>query len=170
MHQGNEKLHLTHLILWLKIHILYYRGEREQLDHKRNVAEKKVPLPHSSKYTFEMLNSGDETDEETPHPKPGRPTAPEWSLSKLKPLAANPGFLYDRHSFQCTEGNREERITSQSYLSLACVEQLFPTAAMTINLRDVFSGIEEKYLLRGSSAIWKTPPIYSTMQLPKYDA
>lgn len=84
----------------------YYRAEREQFDHIRIAAEKKAlqerpkqnivvatkKKPAKSKYTFDMLNTDDETDDET-NPKQGRPTPPEWSLGKFNIQSVRSGFF-----------------------------------------------------------------------------
>lgn len=70
------------------------RKEREQLDlqriqveklamqqkFKHNQLEKARKVPQN-KYTFDMLNTDDETDSDD-RPASGRPPPPEWSIRK----------------------------------------------------------------------------------------
>lgn len=53
---------------------------------KQNIIVAAKKKPATSKYVFEMLNTDDETDDES-NPKPGRPTPPDWSLRKHSTLA-----------------------------------------------------------------------------------
>lgn len=70
--------------------------------------------------------------------------------------------------FLSTGGNREERIASQSYLNRKFIDGIFMIQPMTPDLRELFPTISDRYLKRNSSAVWNTPPRYSTMDLPKY--
>lgn len=49
---------------------------------KQNNVSAAKKKPASSKYTFDMINTDDETDDES-RSKLGRPTPPEWSLRKF---------------------------------------------------------------------------------------
>lgn len=40
---------------------------------------------------------------------------------------------------------------------------------MTPDLKELFPEISEKQLRRNSSAVWNTPPRYSTMDVPRYN-
>lgn len=74
------------------------RKERQQLDLQRSIEAEKAALKQQqlqnklalqqmakkkpvSKYTFDMLNTDDDTDDES-HPKAGRPPPPRWSVRK----------------------------------------------------------------------------------------
>lgn len=91
----------------MQITLSFYRAEREQMDEIRIAAEKKVlqqrhkqnideaakTIQTVSKYTFDMLNTDDETDDES-NPKPGQPTPPEWSLRKSRFVRLDFFFVY----------------------------------------------------------------------------
>lgn len=76
------------------------RKEREHIDQQRALAEKNAlqlkmkqamaskPTFNANKYTFEMLRTDDETDDEDVNGKNHvRPKPPQWSLRKLNPAS-----------------------------------------------------------------------------------
>lgn len=56
-----------------------------QLKLKQNLLAKKQTQT-TNKYTFEMLCTDDETDDEDKHKNPNRPKPPQWSLRTQRPL------------------------------------------------------------------------------------
>lgn len=98
----------------------------------------------SPEYSFAMLQSDDETDDEDdPDAQKNRPKPPEWSL----------------------RDNRMPLIEAQSAISHTYLDKFF-SVDDDIDLRAIFPDIEQSALKRRSSAIWTTPPRYSLM--PKY--
>lgn len=94
-------------------------------------------------YTFDMLESGDSTDCEDKETRK-RPPPPEWSL---------------KH-------NRMPLIAEEAKIDSKIIDKFFSVEPREVDLREIFPKIDDKYLRRNSSAIWRTPPRYSTM--PKY--
>lgn len=94
-------------------------------------------------FNFSMLQEEDTTDEED-NPSANRPPAPEWSLNEI----------------------RYQRVVQQSNLSEQTVDLFFGSKAEEVFLREIFPKIKESRMKRKSSAVWNTPPRYST--LPKY--
>lgn len=86
------------------------RKEREQMDLQRIQVEKQVmqqklklnqqamskaaksAKPTAGRYCFEMLNTDDETDDES-HPVAGRPLPPSWSLRKYSVTSVCIGYM-----------------------------------------------------------------------------
>lgn len=104
---------------------------------KAEEAKKKNP------YHFDMLESGDSTDEETKTSNK-KPPPPSWSLSQ----------------------NRKPYILAQVKTSTKVIDKFFSVAPLEVDLREIFPKIDEKHLRRNSSAVWNSPPRYS--MLPKY--
>lgn len=106
--------------------------------------KKKVDL--TKPFTFDMIESGDSTDEEDdvlskPHK---RPPPPAWSLLD----------------------NRTETITRQAEISTKIIDKLFgmPTE---VDLLEIFPNIKRKLLTRReSSFVWNTPTRHSVS--PQY--
>lgn len=94
-------------------------------------------------YNFDMLESGDSTDDEA-KVSSKRPPPPTWSLSN----------------------NRHALVMAQARVSTKIADKFYSVAPHEVDLREIFPSINEKYLRRNSSAIWTSPPRYS--QLPKY--
>lgn len=95
-------------------------------------------------FNFSMLQEEDTTDEED-NPSANRPPAPEWSLNEI----------------------RYQRVIQQSNLSKQMIDLFFGSKAEEVFLQEIFPGIKKSRMKRRkSSAVWKTPPRYST--LPKY--
>lgn len=120
-----------------------------------------------NKYSFEMLNTDDSTDEETTSSiKRGNP--PTWCLRKSLKTTNDkfpPIFLSSIHCAYTAE-NRKYPIAMQTHLNTLFVDAFFSVQKMSPDLRAIFPNIEPKFLKRNSSAVWNTPPRYS--QLPKY--
>lgn len=94
-------------------------------------------------YNFDMLESGDSTDDEGKASNK-RPMPPSWSTS------------HNRYAF----------VMAQARVSTKITDKFFSVAPHEVDLREIFPKIDEKYLRRNSSAVWNSPPRYSL--LPKY--
>lgn len=129
---------------------------KEQEHYLRVIAEKKamqeqlkankLRAEESKKknaYNFDMLESGDSTDDEA-KPTTKRPPAPSWSIHQY------------RHPY----------ILAQTKIDTKTIDKFFSVSPHDVDLREIFPQIDEKYLRRNSSAVWHSPPRYST--LPKY--
>lgn len=128
---------------------------REQENYLKVLAEKKAMQEQlklnkqreeqrkKNAYTFDMLESGDSTDEETKQ-STKRPPAPSWSGSQ------------HRHPY----------VVAQTRVNTKLIDKFFSVSPHDVDLREVFPSIDERNLRRNSSAVWHSPPRYS--QLPKY--
>lgn len=116
------------------------KAMQEQLKQNKIKAEE---VRKKTAYNFDMLESGDSTDDEG-KTSSKRPMPPEWSMS------------YKRHAV----------VLAQSRISTKITDKFFSVAPHEVDLREIFPRIDEKYLRRNSSAVWRSPPRYS--QLPKY--
>lgn len=129
---------------------------REQEHYMKVLAEKKAMQEQlkmnklkaedqrrKNAYTFDMLESGDSTDEECKQSSK-RPPPPSWSTTQ----------------------NRHAYVVAQTRVSLKVVDTFFSVAPHDVDLREIFPTIDERHLRRNSSAVWHSPPRYS--QLPKY--
>ncbi|XP_031640521.1 inner centromere protein-like [Contarinia nasturtii] len=94
-------------------------------------------------YNFDMLDSGDSTDDEGKTSNK-RPLPPPWS----------------------TSNNRYGYVMAQARVSTKVTDKFFSVAPHEVDLREIFPKIDEKHLRRNSSAVWNSPPRYSL--LPKY--
>lgn len=94
-------------------------------------------------YNFDMLESGDSTDEETKRSSK-KPPPPSWSLLE----------------------NRKPCIIDQAKISTNVIDIFFSVAPLEPDLQEIFPNINKKKLRRNSSAVWNTPKRYS--MLPKY--
>lgn len=113
---------------------------QEQLKLNKQNAEE---LRKKNPYNFDMLESGDSTDDEGKVSQK-RPLPPDWSMS----------------------GRRHAYVLAQARVSMKVTDKFFSVAPHEVDLREIFPKIDEKYLRRNSSAIWNSPPRYSL--LPKY--
>lgn len=125
-------------------HYLRVLAEKKAMQEKLRLnkiraeeAKKKNP------YHFDMLDSGDSTDEEA-KVSTKKPSPPTWSLSQY----------------------RKPNIFSQSKANTKVIDKFFSVAPLEVDLREIFPKIDEKHLRRNSSAVWNSPPRYS--MLPKY--
>lgn len=107
--------------------------------NKQKAEEQKKKNP----YTFDMLESGDSTDEES-KVSSKKPPPPSWSLTQ----------------------NRLPYVSAQSRANTKIVDKFFSVAPLEVDLREIFPKIDERHLRRNSSAVWNSPPRYS--MLPKY--
>lgn len=117
---------------------------QEKLKANKRIAESEAQ--HYQKihaYNFDMIESGDSTDDEGKESRK-RPSPPAWSLSK----------------------NRLQYIIAQSNINSKAIDNFFSVEPRQVDLREIFPTIDDKHLRRNSSAVWNTPPRYSTM--PKY--
>lgn len=113
---------------------------QEQLKVNKMKAEE---VRKKNAYHFDMLESGDSTDDEG-KTSAKRPMPPTWSLSQY----------------------RHPVVMAQAKVSTKITDKFFSVAPHEVDLREIFPRIDEKYLRRNSSAVWNSPPRYS--QLPKY--
>lgn len=133
-------------------------ADRKERENQRILAEQKIlqeklkankraaellAQNRRAEYNFDMIESGDSTDEEDKR-STKRPPPPSWSLTR----------------------ERLPYIIAQSNIPSKVVDKFFSVAPRDVNLRDIFPTIDDKYLRRNSSAIWNTPPRYSMM--PKF--
>lgn len=109
----------------------------------QRAAELQQQKMKSTIYNFDMLESGDSTDEEGKESRK-RPPPPVWSISM----------------------NRMPYIICQSRVDTKVIDNFFSVEPREVDLREIFPKIDDKYLRRNSSAVWRTPPRYSLM--PKY--
>lgn len=116
------------------------KAMQEQLKQNKMKAEE---LRKKNAYNFDMLESGDSTDDEG-KTSSKRPTPPSWSVSQ----------------------NRRAFVLAQARVSTKITDKFFSVAPHQVDLREIFPRIDEKHLRRNSSAVWNSPPRYS--QLPKY--
>lgn len=116
---------------------------QEKLKANKRAAELDQQKLKVNTYHFDMLESGDSTDEEGKESRK-RPPPPAWSLSKY----------------------RMPYIMAQSRIDTKVIDNFFSVEPRQVDLREIFPKIDDKYLRRNSSAVWNTPPRYSTM--PKY--
>lgn len=129
---------------------------KEQENYLRVLAEKKLmqeqlklnkmkaeEMRKKNAYHFDMLESGDSTDDEG-KTSSKRPQPPSWSTSQ----------------------NRYAFVMAQAKVSTKITDKFFSVAPHEVDLREIFPRIDEKYLRRNSSAVWNSPPRYS--MLPKY--
>lgn len=116
---------------------------QEKLKANKLAAERDQQKLRTNTYNFDMLESGDSTDEEGKESRK-RPPPPAWSLSRY----------------------RLPYIMAQSRIDSKAVDDFFSIKPLHVDLREIFPRIDDKYLRRNSSAVWNTPPRYSTM--PKY--
>lgn len=116
---------------------------QEKLKANKRAAELEAQRRKANAYCFDMIESGDSTDEEEKETRK-RPPPPTWSLTN----------------------NRLPYIVAQSNIPTNVVDNFFSVAPRDVNLREIFPTIEEKHMRRNSSAVWNTPPRYSLM--PKY--
>lgn len=116
------------------------KAMQEQLKQNKLKAEE---LRKKNAYNFDMLDSGDSTDDECKTSNK-RPMPPSWS----------------------TSNNRYAFVMAQSRINLKITDKFFSVAPHEVDLREIFPKIDEKYLRRNSSAVWNSPPRYSL--LPKY--
>lgn len=100
-------------------------------------------LKKKNPYNFDMLDSGDSTDDEA-KTSSKKPSPPAWSLSQ----------------------QRKPYIMAQSKSNTKVIDKFFSVAPLEVDLREIFPKIDEKHLRRNSSAVWNSPPRYS--MLPKY--
>lgn len=132
------------------------KERKEQEHYLRVLAEKKAmqeqlmqnkmkaqEMRKKNAYNFDMLESGDSTDDEGKTSNK-RPMPPSWSTS------------HNRYAF----------VMAQSRVSTKITDKFFSVAPHEVDLREIFPQIDEKYLRRNSSAVWTSPPRYSL--LPKY--
>lgn len=120
------------------------RAMQEKLKANQRAEElRRKNAQHQNAYGFDMLESGDSTDDEG-KPSTKRPPPPLWSLSH----------------------NRQMRVVEQSKVDTKQIDTFFSVAPLEVNLREIFPQIDEKHLRRNSSAVWNSPPRYSL--LPKY--
>lgn len=117
--------------------------EKLKANQRAEELRRKNAAQQYTSYSFDMLGSGDSTDDEN-RPSSKRPPAPLWSFSH----------------------NRQLRLQEQVKVNAKKVDTFFSVAPLEVNLRDIFPQIDEKYLRRNSSAVWNSPPRYSL--LPKY--
>lgn len=130
--------------------------KKEQENYLRVLAEKKMmqeqlklnkmkaeEMRKKHAYNFDMLESGDSTDDEG-KTSSKRPSPPAWSTS------------HNRYAF----------VMAQARCSTKITDKFFSVAPHEVDLREIFPRIDEKYLRRNSSAVWNSPPRYSL--LPKY--
>lgn len=94
----------------------------------------------SQHHEFSILYTDDSTDDEGKMNKKRSP--PAWSKGRTKHLQI------------------------QANVALPVIDAFFSVQARTIDLKEIFPDIEPRRLKRNSSAVWRTPPRYST--LPKY--
>lgn len=117
---------------------------QERLKANKRIAESEAVQNYKmNPYNFDMIESGDSTDDEDKDSRK-RPPPPSWSLS---------------HS-------RMPYIIAQSNIDSKVIDTFFSVAPRQVDLREIFPTIEDKHLRRNSSAVWNTPPRYSLM--PKY--
>lgn len=116
------------------------KAMQEQLKQNKMKAEEQRK---KNAYNFDMLESGDSTDDEG-KTSSKRPMPPVWSMSQ----------------------NRHAAVIAQSKVSTKITDKFFSVAPHEVDLREIFPRIDEKYLRRNSSAVWNSPPRYSL--LPKY--
>ncbi|XP_055313027.1 inner centromere protein-like [Sitodiplosis mosellana] len=116
------------------------KAMQEQLKLNKMKAEEQRK---KNAYNFDMLDSGDSTDDEG-KTSSKRPTPPSWSTS------------HNRYAF----------VMAQARVSTKITDKFFSVAPHEVDLREIFPSIDEKYLRRNSSAVWNSPPRYSL--LPKY--
>lgn len=132
------------------------KDRKEQEHYLRVLAEKKAmqeqlklnklkmeEMKKKNAYNFDMLESGDSTDDEG-KTSSKRPMPPSWSTS------------HNRYAF----------VMAQARVSTKITDKFFSVAPHEVDLREIFPRIDEKYLRRNSSAVWNSPPRYSL--LPKY--
>lgn len=124
----------------------YLRVLAEKKAMQEQLRQNKMKAEESRKknaYNFDMLESGDSTDDEG-KTSSKRPMPPAWSMSH----------------------NRHAAVIAQSKVSTKITDKFFSVAPHEVDLREIFPRIDEKYLRRNSSAVWNSPPRYSL--LPKY--
>lgn len=125
------------------LRILAEQNKLQELKNKRIAEQENGHHSTSNTYNFDMIDSGDSTDEEGKSSSK-RPPPPNWSLSKY----------------------RLPYIIAQSHINSRVIDSFFSVEPRQVNLRDIFPTIDDKQLRRNSSAQWNTPPRYSLM--PKY--
>lgn len=92
----------------------------------------------AANFNFDALQTDDETDEED-----NIPYAPQWSKSK----------------------NRSDQVIDQEQIDPNIIDRFFGCRAESVDLMAIFPA-SAPIVRRRSTAVWKTPPRYST--LPKY--
>lgn len=126
-----------------KEHYLRVLAEKKAMQEQLKLNKMKAEERKKNAYNFDMLESGDSTDDEG-KTSSKRPAPPTWSMS----------------------ANRHALVIAQSRVSTKITDKFFSVAPHQVDLREIFPRIDEKYLRRNSSAVWNSPPRYS--QLPKY--
>lgn len=125
-------------------HYLRVLAEKKSMQEKLKLNKMKAEETRKmNAYNFDMLESGDSTDDEG-KTSSKRPMPPPWSMSK----------------------NRHALVLAQAKLSTKITDKFFSVAPHEVDLREIFPQIDEKYLRRNSSAVWRETPRYS--ELPKY--
>lgn len=124
-------------------HYLKILAEKKAMKEQLKLNQLKQDERKKNAYNFDMLDSGDSTDDEG-KTSSKRPLPPSWSTSQ----------------------NRYAFVMAQARVSTKITDKFFSVAPHEVDLREIFPRIDEKYLRRNSSAVWNSPPRYSL--LPKY--
>lgn len=121
-------------------------AEQKVLQEKLKANKRAAELEQQKQknlYTFDMIESGDSTDDEGKETTK-RPPPPTWSVMRY----------------------RIPYVVAQANIKSNVIDSFLSIERREVDLREVFPKIDEKHLRRNSSAVWTTPPRYSTM--PKY--
>lgn len=129
---------------------LRLRMQKQMLLEKTAIQKKE---DSKNTYSFDMLHTDDSTDDEE-KPSKKRPPIPTWSKSKI--FRSN-SYQFT-HFYLISESTRKPLISMQSHTSTHVLDAFFSTKPITVDLREIFPGIDSRKLVRNSSAVWRTPP------------
>jgi inner centromere protein len=126
---------------------------QKQLMKEKALQKKKAESKNT--YSFDMLHTDDETDDESKSSSK-RPPMPDWSKSEILfySFYSNLFIIY----IFVLEQKRKPLIVLQSSIDPPLLDTLFSVQPISVDLREIFPAIDSKKLIRNSSAIWRTPP------------